>query len=163
MKKYLLWLAMGVFLASCSEQTEKGDFKISAHLNNAPLGQVFLEELTLQNVKVVDTTAVKDASGNFTLKGMVGEQGLYRIRFADGKNILLALDAGDMKIDGDYNSLDKLTIQGSEATSEMQAFVKDISQKAIVLTEEMRAVDSLHNIKAPDSILQTKVATLQKK
>jgi len=162
MKKYLLWLAMGAFLASCSEQTEKGDFKIDVHLNNVPLGQVFLEELTLQNVKVVDTTAVKDASGNFSLKGMVAEQGLYRIRFADGKNILLALDAGDMKIDGDYNNLEKIAVSGSEATTEMQAFVKDISQKAMVLTEEMRAVDSLHNVKAPDSILQTKVATLQK-
>ncbi|HWV69198.1 TlpA disulfide reductase family protein [Chitinophaga sp.] len=162
MKKYLLWVSAAAFLAGCAGQTEKGEFKIDGHLNNLPLGPVLLEELTLDNVKVVDSTNVKDASGKFTLKGMVAEQGLYRIRFENGKFILLALDAGDMKIDGDVDKLEDVKISGSEPTAELQQFMSDISKQSIALTEEMRSLDSLHAI-LPDSAFQPKVAAFQKK
>ncbi|MEZ2441938.1 redoxin domain-containing protein [Chitinophaga sp. RCC_12] len=162
MKKYLLWISAAVFLAGCAGQTEKGEFKIDGHLNNLPLGPVLLEELTLDNVKVVDSTNVKDASGKFTLKGMVAEQGLYRVRFENGKFILLALDAGDMKIDGDIDKLEDVKISGSEPTAELQQFMSDISKQSIALTEEMRSLDSLHTI-LPDSAFQSKVAAFQKK
>lgn len=162
MKKYLLWISAGVFLAGCAQQTEKGEFKIDGHLNSLPLGPVVLEELTLDNVKVVDSTNVKDASGKFTLKGMVAEQGLYRIRFDNGKFLLLALDAGDMKIDGDVDKLDDVKISGSEATSELQSFMTTISKESIGLTEEMRKLDSIHG-SVPDSVFQPQVAAMQKK
>ncbi len=46
----------------------------------------------------MDTAVIKDASGKFTLKGMLPEQALYRIRFAgNNRFILLGLDAGTMK------------------------------------------------------------------
>lgn len=162
MKKYLLWISAAAFLAGCAGQTEKGEFKIEGHLSNLPLGPVLLEELTLDNVKVVDSTNVKDASGKFTLKGMVAEQGLYRVRFENGKFILLALDAGDMKIDGDIDKLDDVKISGSEPTAELQQFMSDISKQSIALTEEMRSLDSLHAV-LPDSAFQPKVAAFQKK
>lgn len=162
MKKYLLWVSAAAFLAGCAGQTEKGEFKIEGHLNNLPLGAVLLEELTLDNVKVVDSTNVKDASGKFTLKGMVAEQGLYRVRFENGKFILLALDAGDMKIDGDVDKLEDVKISGSEPTAELQQFMSDISKQSIALTEEMRSLDSLHAI-LPDSAFQPKVEAFQKK
>ncbi|MDR6565897.1 Peroxiredoxin [Chitinophaga ginsengisegetis] len=162
MKKYLLWISAAAFLAGCAGQTEKGEFKIEGHLSNLPLGSVLLEELTLDNVKVVDSTNVKDASGKFTLKGMVPEQGLYRVRFENGKFILLALDAGDMKIDGDIDKLEDVKISGSEPTAELQQFMSDISKQSIALTEEMRSLDSLHAV-LPDSAFQPKVAAFQKK
>ncbi|MFX1703225.1 TlpA disulfide reductase family protein [Chitinophaga sp. CC14] len=162
MKKYLLWISAAAFLAGCAGQTEKGEFKIEGHLSNLPLGSVLLEELTLDNVKVVDSTNVKDASGKFTLKGMVAEQGLYRVRFENGKFILLALDAGDMKIDGDIDKLEDVKISGSEPTAELQQFMSDISKQSIALTEEMRSLDSLHAV-LPDSAFQPKVAAFQKK
>jgi peroxiredoxin len=162
MKKYLLWISAAAFLAGCAGQTEKGEFKIEGHLSNLPLGPVLLEELTLDNVKVVDSTNVKDASGKFTLKGMVAEQGLYRVRFENGKFILLALDAGDMKIDGDIDKLEDVKISGSEPTAELQQFMSDISKQSIALTEEMRGLDSLHAV-LPDSAFQPKVAAFQKK
>ena len=162
MKKYLLWISAGVFLAGCAGQTEKGEFKIEGHFSNLPLGPVVLEELTLENVKVVDSTSVKDASGKFSLKGMVPEQGLYRIRFDNGKFVLLALDAGDMKIDGDMDKLEDIKVTGSEPTSELQQLLGDISKQSIALTEEMRKLDSLHG-SIPDSAFQPQLAALQKK
>ena len=162
-RKVALWLTLGGLLASCGPQAEKGSFKISVHLSNAPLGPVFLEELTLKEVKVADTTSLKDASGKFTLKGTVPEQGLYRIRFGNSKYILLALDAGDMKIEGDYDQLEKISIKGSEASAALQQLLAEANEKGQALTLEMRAVDSLHNANIPDSVLQEKVKVLQQK
>lgn len=161
MKTYLLWIATAITLASCGDQAEKGDFKITGHLNNAPLGQVALEELTLKEIKTVDTTTLKDASGKFAFKGMVPEQGLYRIRFGNGKYILLSLDAGDMKIDGDYDNLEKITIQGSESSVELQQLLNDINDKSKQMTEDMRNVDSLRNLNTPDSLLEPKIERIK--
>ncbi|HVI44090.1 MAG TPA: TlpA disulfide reductase family protein [Chitinophaga sp.] len=164
MKKYLLWIsAAGVLLAGCTGQQEKGEFKIDGRFTNLPLGPVVLEELTLDHIKVVDSVNVKDAAGKFTLKGMVPEQGLYRIRFANNKFVLLALDAGDMKVDGDINNLENVKFTGSEASAELQQFLESISKQSISLTEEMRKLDSLHSLKMPDSVLQPQVAAFQKK
>ncbi|MFB6455708.1 redoxin domain-containing protein [Chitinophaga sp. Hz27] len=164
MKKYFLGLSVAAFLAGCAgQQQEKGEFKIDGHFKNMPLGSVVLEELTLDNVKVVDSTNIKDASGSFTFKGMVPEQGLYRIRFTNGKFILLSLDAGDMKLEGDLDNLENIKVDGSEPTQELQQFLADISKQSVKLTEEMRQLDSLHQIKTPDSILQPKIQDFQRR
>jgi peroxiredoxin len=164
MKKFALWAVAGLFLASCSQQTEKGDFVINAHIDNAPLGKIYLEELTLEEAKVVDTAVIKDASGKFTLKGMLPEQALYRIRFAENNRyILLGLDAGTMSIEGDYNHLEQVKIENSEASSEIQRLLADASSKNLALTQEMKALDSLHQVKTPDSILQPLVTAFETK
>lgn len=158
MKKFALWAVAGLFLASCSQQTEKGDFVINAHIDNAPLGKIYLEELTLEEAKVVDTAVIKDASGKFTLKGMLPEQALYRIRFADNNRfILLGLDAGTMSIEGDYNHLEQVKIENSEASSEIQQLLNEASTKNLALTAEMKTLDSLYQAKTPDSIMKSRV------
>ncbi|WP_291911693.1 TlpA disulfide reductase family protein [Chitinophaga sp. CB10] len=164
MKKYFLWLSAAAFLAGCAgQQQEKGEFKIDGQFTNLPVGPVVLEQLSLSDIKVVDSTNVKDAGGKFTLKGMVPEQGLYRIRFSNGKFIILSLDAGDMKLEGDLDNLDKLKVDGSEPTAELHQFLASISKQSIALTEEMRTLDSLHSVKTPDSVLHPKVEELQRK
>jgi peroxiredoxin len=164
MKKLALWAVAGLFLASCAQQTEKGDFVINAHIDNAPLGTIYLEELTLQEAKVVDTAVIKDASGKFTLEGMLPEQALYRIRFADNNRfILLGLDAGTMSIEGDYNHLEQVKIDNSEASSEIQQLLNDASAKNQALTVEMKNLDSLYQLKTPDSLLKPRVAAFEAK
>jgi peroxiredoxin len=164
MKKFALWAVAGLFLASCSQQTEKGDFVINAHIDNAPLGKIYLEELTLQEAKIVDTAVIKDASGKFTLKGMLPEQALYRIRFAENNRfILLGLDAGTMSIEGDYNHLEQVKIENSEASSEIQQLLNDASAKNQALTAEMKTLDSLYQAKTPDSILKPRVTAFETK
>ncbi|SFD29444.1 Peroxiredoxin [Chitinophaga sp. CF118] len=164
MKKLALYTAIGILLAGCSQSTEKGDFEIKAHIDNAPLGTVYLEELTLQEAKIVDTVNLKDASGKFTLKGIVPEQALYRIRFGEtNKFILLGLDAGTMEIEADFNHLEQAKIQNSEASAEIQGLLNEATAKNKALTIEMQTLDSLHQVKTPDSILQPKVEALQAK
>lgn len=153
MKKLAIYLAATALFAACNNHPEKGDFNIDVQLANAPLEKVYLEELGGQAPKIVDTTAVKDASGKFELDGMVTEQGLYRIRFENGKYIVLALDAGDMSIKGDYNELEKINVQGSEATAEIQSLLNHYSEKAQVMSKEIQSLDSLRMAKTPDSLL----------
>lgn len=164
MTKLALWALNGLLLSSCAQQTEKGDFTINAHIDNAPLGTIYLEELAVGEVKVVDTAVIKDASGKFTLKGMLPEQGLYRIRFGGTNSYIpLGLDAGTMSITGDYNELDKLKIDNSEATSEIQELLNEASQKDKALSAEMTVLDSLAKLKTPDSIMQPKIAAFKAK
>lgn len=162
MKRLALWLALAAFLAACNSHPEKGSFKITGQLANAPLEMIYLEELTTQSPKVVDTFAVKDASGRFELSGMVGEQGLYRIRFENGKFILLALDAGDMSITGDYKTLDKVTVHGSEATAEILSLLNYYSDRSQALSREMQALDSLRSLGTADSLIAGRQETLDK-
>ncbi|MGN7719361.1 redoxin domain-containing protein [Chitinophaga sp. 22620] len=162
MKKLAIWLSATALLAACNNHPEKGGFKIDLQLANAPLEKVYLEEIVGQSTKIVDTTAVKDASGKLELDGMVSEQGLYRIRFENGKYILLALDAGDMSIKGDYNELEKIQVKGSEATEEIQQLLKYYSDKSQVLSKEMQAMDSLHLAKTPDSLLAARRESFEK-
>lgn len=166
MKKIALWsIAFGVVLAACNQQSEKGDFVINANIKNAPLGTVVLEELSLETVKIVDSITLKDASGKFTLKGMLPEQGLYRIRFGEDQNnfILLALDAGTMEVTGDLQNLELVKYDNSEASTELQALLNDVSAKSKALTPDYIALDSLSAIKGGDSLAAAKNEELRTK
>ncbi len=74
---------------------------------------------------------MKDAPGKFELDGMVTEQGLYRIRFENGKYILLALDAGDMSIQQAITTnWKRSSVKGSEATEEIQQFLQSLQRQS---------------------------------
>lgn len=155
MKKAYLALGLGLTLAACNQHPEKGDFKIDVQLDNAPLTHITLDQLGMNEIKVVDSLTLADASGKFTLKGIVSEEGLYRIHFGEEKNkdILLALDAGDVQIKGDYNNLDKVTVTGSEATSELQEFMRQMDTKGMALQKLVSGLDTLQGKKGADSLL----------
>ncbi|NSL89101.1 TlpA family protein disulfide reductase [Chitinophaga sp. Mgbs1] len=68
-----------------------------------------------------------------------------------------------MKLDGDLDNLEAMKVTGSEATSELQQFLADISKKSISLTNEMRELDSLHSTNIPDSVFQPKLKAIQEK
>ena len=163
-KKLALLAVAGLALASCNQQTEKGDFVINAHIDNAPLDSIYLEELTLDEVKIVDRTKIKDASGKFTLKGMLPEQALYRIRFGESeKFILLGLDAGTMSIEGDFHKLENIKVENSEATVELQQLLNEFSAKQTELTADRMMLDSLAQTKPSDSLMQAKLVSFRNK
>ncbi|PUZ27852.1 Peroxiredoxin [Chitinophaga costaii] len=158
MKQTYLALGLGLLLTACNQHPEKGDFKINVQLDNAPLTHISLEQLSMEDIKVVDSLTLRDPGGKFTLKGIVPEQGLYRIHFGNekDKDILLALDAGDMQIKGDYNNLDKITVTGSEATTELQGFIHSMTEKGQALDASIEAANNLKDVKGSDSLYQVK-------
>ncbi|MBW8685818.1 TlpA family protein disulfide reductase [Chitinophaga sp. B61] len=68
-----------------------------------------------------------------------------------------------MSITGDYNRLDQLKIDNSEATSEIQELLNEASAKDKILSAEVAALDSLGATKPSDSLMQAKVAAFQAK
>ncbi|WP_295128994.1 TlpA disulfide reductase family protein [uncultured Chitinophaga sp.] len=163
MKKIALLAGVAALLAvGCNQQDEKGDFKIDVKLANAPLDKVILEELTTEYPKIVDSSKVTEAQGTFSFKGLVNNQGLYRIRFSDGKFILLALDAGDIAIDGDYNALEKIAIKGSDGSAEIRDLLNKYNEKSITLSRLRMVLDSLQQSKGSDSLLNVEGVRFQK-
>ncbi|MCK7558955.1 AhpC/TSA family protein [Chitinophaga sedimenti] len=155
MKKSIILSAVAatIMVAGCNQQEEKGEFRIDVKLDHAPLHSVVLEEIALDGPKIVDSTKITDPAGKFTLKGLVNSRGLYRIQFEDGKFLLLALDAGDMAIDGDYNQLEKVAIKGSDGTVEIRDLLNHYNEKAISLTSLRMRLDSLQALKGTDSLV----------
>jgi peroxiredoxin len=163
MKKLVLSAALGVFLASCAQKTEKGNFVINAHIDNAPLGTVYLEEVGVDENKIVDSVVLKDASGKFTLKGTLPEQGLYQIRFGtNNPSLPLGLDAGTMSIDGDFEHLELVKVENSEATSEIMQLLNDAIAKSNDIQRKAMEIDSLQAMHNSDSLVNEKAEALQK-
>ncbi|RAJ03956.1 peroxiredoxin [Chitinophaga skermanii] len=154
-------IAAAAFLASCNNNPEKGSFKIDLQLTNAPLEKVTLEEVSMSAPRVVDTTKITDASGKCTLEGTVTEQGLYRVTFNNGGSIFLALDAGDVKITGDYKDLEHVKITGSEASVELQNILNEVVTRNTAFTAAARELDSLRAAGASDSVITVKAKSLQ--
>lgn len=150
-----LWIAVGIVTLAGCKQSEKGNFTVEATIQNAPLQKVYLEELSLNDVKVVDTAKIEDASGKFSFHGIAPEESLYRIRFEEGnKLIIFPLKGGTLKIKGDYNALDKLGFEGSDAATELNQFLAQISLRGQALRSAAMSFDSLRNANTPDSLLQ---------
>jgi peroxiredoxin len=125
LKSGVFYLLIIVLFASCGNQGNS--FRIKGTLTNMPEQTVYLYELGIDKLTIIDSTE-SDNNGGFTLNGKAPEQGLYRISFstADNKNILLSLDKQDVTITGDWDALQSVKITGSESSAELQAFLQKV-------------------------------------
>lgn len=137
-----------VWLGSCTDKDHK--FSIKAHIAGLPVQSVYLEELHLNEQELIDS-AKTDADGNFTLSGTAAEPGLYRIRFGQNQFLLLSIDKGDIKVEGDWNNLQAYNVSGSEASSSLKFFLmtvrehlRDFNTMAVIMdTLQSRGSDSM--------------------
>ncbi len=125
LKSVIGYLLIIILLASCGNQGY--DFSIKGTLNNMPEQTVYLYELGIEKLSVIDST-MSDNTGSFKLKGKTPEPGLYRISFSNAgdKNILLSLDKEDVTIIGDWDALHTIKVAGSPSSVEMQAFLQNV-------------------------------------
>lgn len=136
------------WLASCSSNEKK--FTVIGQLNNLPQQHVYLEELNINEIAIIDS-AKTDEKGNFELSGDAPEPGLYRLRFEQNQFILLSIDKGNIKITGDWNNLEAYQVNGSEPSSSLRQFLitvrehlKDFNTMSIVLdTLQAKGNDSM--------------------
>ena len=84
---------------------------VAGEIKGIPEQSVYLEELNINDIKVIDSGKVED--GSFELTGTAPEPGLYRLRFEQNQFILLSVDKGNLKVTGDWNSLESYNINGS--------------------------------------------------
>jgi peroxiredoxin len=95
---------------------------VTGKIDNAPNQEIKLEELAIDKNNTLDSGAVKDAS--FNLNASIKEAGLYRIKFSEGKYVMLALDKGEkVVINGDWNQLENYTVSGSKGSASLKTFL----------------------------------------
>lgn len=154
----LLFLIVLTGLASCNSKENK--FTVSGHIANMPEQTVFLEELGINDAIIIDS-AKTDKDGDFELKGNAPEPGLYRLRFDQNQFILLSVDKGSLKINGDWNKLEDYNVKGSASSVALRQFMgtvrehlRDFNTMSVVLdTFQARGNDSMLKVAQQD--LQT--------
>jgi peroxiredoxin len=146
-----------VLLASCSGEQNK--FKIDGHVDNMPQQVVYLEELNINDIVVLDSGKSSE-KGDFKLSAKAPETGLYRLRFQDNKFILLTIEKGTVKVNADWNALENYTVSGSEASASLRGFISVVRNHMQNYNTMGVVLDSL-KARGDDSVLAVAQNRLQ--
>ena len=140
MKKILSAIAIAAVLFSCSNETGKGKFTVNGELKNAEGQKIYLEELFFnqKQPEVLDTGEIKN--GIFTVSAIAKEEGLYRLRMENGKNIFLFINDGEtINFIGDINSTDPFnqTFTGPANSSFKKMLLHTASVEKLIKEKDM--------------------------
>ena len=132
MKSILIFVS-AVLLVSCSSSQKKGMFSVNGELKGAGDQKVFLEQISFnqQPPQVLDTAEV--VKGNFKVKAVAPEEGLYRLRFEKNAGYIFINDKSDIDFSGDVKDS---TLQSARFNT----------QANISLTNFILMLDSIHTI-----------------
>ncbi len=100
MKSILIFVS-AILLVSCSSSQKKGMFSVNGELKGAADQKVFLEQISFnqQAPQILDTAEV--VKGNFKVKAVAPEEGLYRLRFEKNAGYIFINDKPDIDFSGD--------------------------------------------------------------
>lgn len=87
---FILFLAF----SACFRRENPDNFSIEGKINGAEGQKIYLEELTVNQLSMVDS-AVSGADGTFTFIRLPGETGFYLLKLENGKFITLNLGKGE--------------------------------------------------------------------
>ncbi len=122
----LITLCLPIFVfTACDNGVNK--FSIVGEIQNMPEQTVYLEELNVNDIVILDSTET-DKRGKFELSGKAPEPALYRLRFEQQKFILVSVDKGTAKITGDWTALESHKITGSAPSASLQSFLLTVRE-----------------------------------
>ena len=104
MKKLFSAIGIAAVLFSCNAGDDKGKFTLDGEIKGLSDQKIYLEELYFSDKQpeVLDTAEIKD--GKFTASALATEEGLFRLRTADEKNVFLFIsDKGKMTFTTDID------------------------------------------------------------
>jgi len=132
MKSILIFIS-AILLVSCSSSQKKGMFSVNGELKGAADQKVFLEQISFnqQAPQVLDTAEV--VKGNFKVKAIAPEEGLYRLRFEKNAGYIFINDKSDIDFSGDVKDS---TLQSARFNTPAN----------ISLTNFIMMLDSIHTI-----------------
>lgn len=160
MKRVLSIIVIIFSLYSCNigrENTKGADgYHIIGKVTNCAAKTVTLDELSTQGFSTIDT-AIIDSKGGFVFKGNVKEPLFCALRFdanlPSEKRVFIVVDSNTkIKLDADYNFMDKYKVKGSkdcELLQELLGIIKTMEEKVKSLDARFAAYDP-KNI--PDSV-----------
>jgi len=149
-KQLLFVLTVLSVLAACSSNNRK--FTIIGNIEGLPEQTVILEQLTANDIITIVDSVRSKQDGHFELSGVAPEPGIYRIHFRPNKYILLSIDKGNMKITGDWSTLEKYTVAGSDASKQLQAYLAAVRNHLADFKAMTGVLDTL-KARGNDSIL----------
>jgi peroxiredoxin len=151
MKKVVLGLMIIVVLASCKEK-KYGAFVVAGRIEHSPSNKVYLEELPFggEQPVILDSTTLK-ANGNFELRALGKEEGLYMIAIENGPEVLLINDNKSIKLKLDVQNYKAYTTEGSDATAALHNFLEEYTKQFAGFVETFNKADSLEKVSITDS------------
>jgi peroxiredoxin len=153
MKKIILLALVALVSQSCKEK-KFGAFTVSGQIKNANEQKIYLQELSLTEKEPLNLdTATIDKKGNFILRGVGKEEGLYRISTEKGMDFIIINDNNNIKLIADLNDYIHYKVEGSVASAELHAFFENYRQQDSAMASCFIRLDSLQKTNAPDSIL----------
>ncbi len=151
MKKILIVLMAAVALAACGKK-KHGAFVVSGKITNLDAKKIFLEQLPLDaNAPVVVDSATLKPGGGYEMRAVAKDEGLYRLTFDRGPQIIFINDDDHIRISLDANSHRKPTVEGSDATKGLYDFFETYTKKDSILYASFMALDSAKRTPGLDS------------
>lgn len=145
------FIALVTLFTSC--KNNKNKFVISVEMSNMPEQKVLLEEMGINETKILDSVRT-DSKGHFELSGLGNKEScLYRLHFSDNKYIILSLAGESVKIVSDWNNLEAYTVKGSPASESLRLFFADV-RKYINDIQTLTIVMDSMRIRGNDSMIE---------
>jgi peroxiredoxin len=153
MKKIIFIALVAIISQSCTEK-KFGAFTVSGQIKNANEQKIYLQELSLTEKEPLNLdTATIDKKGNFILRGVGKEEGLYRISTEMGMDFIIINDNNNIKLIADLNDYIHYKVEGSDASAQLHAFFENYRQQDSAMASCFIRLDSLQKTNAPDSIV----------
>ena len=155
MKKLFAAACTAAILFSCNDKSDKGMFTLSGEIKAAPDQQVYLEQLFFsgKSPEVLDTGEIK--SGKFQVSAIAPEEGLYRVRIADGSGDIFINDGSNINFTGTAVMQEPLNGSFSgQANSALKKLIQHADSVGVLIANKNRLLTefSKANVKEDDSI-----------
>ncbi len=148
---------IGIFFAcllalACNEK-KYGAFTVSGKFTNAGQIKIYLQELPFAGRQPITVdSATLDKQGNFILRGVGKEEGIYRITTALGMDVIVINDQKNIKLLVDMKDYTHYQVEGSPASKQLHTLFEKYRQQDSALAVCFMKLDSLQQKNAPDSI-----------
>jgi peroxiredoxin len=153
MKKIIFIALVAIISQSCTEK-KFGAFTVSGQIKNANEQRIFLQELSLTDKEPLNLdTATIDKKGNFILRGVGKEEGLYRVSTEKGTDFIIINDNNNIKLIADLNDYVHYKVEGSVASEQLHTFFENYRLQDSAMASCFIRLDSLQKTNASDSIL----------
>lgn len=138
--KHVWLLPVFAVFAACNSGANK--FTVMGDIAGMPEADVYLEELAIENLVVIDSVHV-GADGKFELSGTAPEPRLYRLRFPESRYILLSIDEGNVKVTANWDNIENYEVSGSAGSESLKKLLLIMREHMRDLTEMQIVVDTL--------------------
>lgn len=139
--------------AACKQKTP-GVFEVSGKITGVKDKKVTLQQLPLDGTApiVVDSGSLDD-KGNYALKTIGKEEGLYFVGAENGPQAILINDDNDIKISMTSTDFRTPEISGSPATQKLYDFINGFMERDSVIRTYYERADSISKTPDNDSMI----------